>query len=127
MPEKTVSIWATHADWSEDTLHHLTCPSYTEDGDSQGSEFSRAFGVSLDDDLLEVARVEVGCSLLAALEDFSYATSICDSLTEQGLGQTPQPFNQLVLAYDHRFTGTPSTASIRGVIVHYIASVSYRE
>lgn len=127
MPEKTVSIWAAHADWADDTLHAITSPCYTEDGDCLGSEFSRAFGVSLDDDLREVAHVESGCSLLAALEDFSYAASICDSLSQQGLVLTPQPFNQLLLAYETTFAGVPRSASIRGVTFHYITSVSYRE
>ena len=127
MPEKTVSIWVAHADWAADTLHAITSPRYTEDGDCLGSEFSRAFGVSLDDDLQEVAQVESGCSLLAALEDFSYAASLCNSLSEQGLVLTQQPFNQLLLAYETTFSGAPQSASIRGVTFHYIASASYHE
>ncbi|MGA3828094.1 immunity 22 family protein [Pseudomonas chlororaphis] len=123
---KTVSIWVANTGWDIPTLQQATTPSYSEDGDFLGSDFTKAFALDfIDDDLMEADKVEITSSLPDAVEGFSYDSEISKSINRQPT-KIP-PIDTVILVYELQYSGALAKNLIKGKEFIYVGSFEYRE
>ncbi|WP_124322818.1 immunity 22 family protein [Pseudomonas chlororaphis] len=123
---KTVSIWVAHTGWDIPKLQQVTTPSYSEDGDFLGSDFTKAFALDfIDDDLMEADKVEVTSSLPDAIEGFSYDSEISSSINRNPV-KIP-PIDTVILVYELQYSGALAKNLIKGEEFIYVGSFEYRE
>ncbi|WDH20651.1 immunity 22 family protein [Pseudomonas chlororaphis] len=123
---KTVSIWVANTGWDIPTLQQATTPSYSEDGEYLGSDFTRAFALDfIDDDLMEADKVEITSSLPDAIEGFSYDSEISNSINRNPT-KIP-PTDTVILIYELQYSGTPTRSLIKGKEFIYSGCFEYRE
>ena len=121
----TVSLWLGRAK-SADALWAALDVQFSDDGDSIGSEFSRAFGIDCYDDALREAEFydAPGATLAEFFRGASHESTVLSRFMARGVTVEPGT-NCLVLLYDCRHS-QPSTAQLTGVAFTCMGAVSYR-
>ncbi len=119
----TVSLWLGNAS-SLDLLEAYTQVGYSEDGDFEGSDFTRDFGISYyDDDFKEVDSLHSSKLIATILDGFSYDKKIIP-LFERLLGEVlDSEINSVVLLYNFHYTGSIKISSKQGVELKYMGFV----
>lgn len=126
--KKTVSIWTANADWQQPTLREIVTPAYSDDGESQGSEFSNAFSLGfIDDDFIEADIVEPTKFLEKAVEDFSYDSDIVAEIKKNNTPPLSAKINTIIAIYDFAYEGKITTSILRGVEVTYRGQFKYQD
>jgi len=123
---KTVSIWVANTGWDIPTLQQATTPSYSEDGEFIGSDFTKAFALDfIDDDLMEADKIETTSSLQDAVEGFSYDSEIFNSINKNPT-KIP-PIDTVILVYELQYSGAITNNLIKGKDFIYAGCFEYHE
>jgi hypothetical protein len=128
MEEKgTVSLWLGNFSSEELWAKYLEIV-YSDDGDFEGSEFTKAFDIDYyDEDFKEsdfYAQSSISPQML--LEGFSYDDQIISEF-EQLIGSSLQkPYNCVLLLYNFRYDGTVIEAKKDDSILRYMGQTAYR-
>jgi hypothetical protein len=121
----TVSLWLGKTD-SFESLESALQVSYSEDGDFEGSPFTKGFNIKFYDEGCREAEFfdKSSDSIETLLEGFSYDniivpkfSALTDSLTQQ--------YNAVVLLYNFRYIGSVLEWNHRLVYFKFLGSVSY--
>ncbi|MEO0838325.1 MAG: immunity 22 family protein [Cyanobacteria bacterium J06643_5] len=120
----TVSLWLGKTN-SPESLENILQIFYSEDGDFEGSVFTRAFGINFyDDDFREAEFLEESYNNIDnLLEDFSYDNIIIPRFSAV-ISPLQQRFNTVVLLFNFRYSGTIEEWE-ETVYLKYFGSVSY--
>ncbi|MGE7955803.1 immunity 22 family protein [Pseudomonas sp. NPDC089530] len=125
---KFVSIWIANTNWEDSTLREVLKPSYSEDGDFLGSEFTNAFALGyIDDDKIEAETIELTTSFADAIDGFSYDTDILNDMKIKKILSNDTPIDTIVLIYDYEFNASTDAEAIRDKYFLYIGKFEYRE
>ncbi|WP_347903501.1 immunity 22 family protein [Pseudomonas purpurea] len=125
---KTVSIWIANTHWDITTLQEVVSPSYSEDGDSLGSAFTRAFSLGfIDDDLIEIDIIKPTYSLAEAITGCSYDTALLSAINSRPAHLHPVTIDTIVLIYDHEAPVTLETNTIRDKQFLHVGKFKYSE
>lgn len=126
--KKTVSIWTANADLHQSTLREILTPTYSDDGESLGSEFSNAFSLGfIDDDFIEADIVEPTKHLEEAVEDFSYDSEIIDEIKKKNTSPLSEKINTIIAVYDYAYEGKTTMSKLRGVEFTYRGQFEYQD
>jgi len=119
-----VSAWIGHAA-SSDVLDAAVSSTYTEDGDSLGSPFGRAFTIEHYDSAAREARYleRPAQSLEELLSGASYEDVVVPRLS--ACASSPVEGNCVVLLYDCRHDG-PTRWDSEQLALRYVGTVRYR-
>lgn len=125
---KYVSIWVAHTNWDDSILREVLSPSYSEDGDFLGSEFTNTFTLGyIDDDKIEAETIEPTTSFADAIDGFSYDTDILNDMKIKKNLSNDTPIDTIVLIYDYEFNGSSNVKAIRDKYFLYIGKFEYWE
>ena len=125
---KTVSIWTAKTDWEPSTLQEIMVPTYSEDGNSLGCEFTNTFSLGfIDNDFIEADTVDSTNSLESAIEGFSYDSDISSDIKSKNIQPTNQTIDTLIAIYDFTFQGNPPARVIRGKEITFRGTFTYKE
>lgn len=122
----TVSLWLGVTD-SPGSLENILQVSYSEDGDFEGSAFSRAFNIGFYDEDFREAEVLEGSydSIDALLSGFSYEDIIIPRFSNL-IGSLTKKFNTVVLLYNYKYDGSVIQLQDQSLNLLFFGSVSYK-
>lgn len=103
-------------------------PTYSEDGNSLGCEFTNTFSLGfIDNDFIEADTVDSTNSLESAIEGFSYDSDISSDIKSKNIQPTNQTRDTLIAIYDFTFQGNPPARVIRGKEITFRGTFTYKE
>jgi hypothetical protein len=121
-----VSLWAGIF-VSPQTFSEVVATVYTEDGDFDPSEFAATFGIDYyDEDFFEANWFGVAERVIKLLNMFSYYEIIVDRFASLLPATVQATANAIILLYNFEYDGHVRAATVRGVELAYLGSVSYR-
>lgn len=121
----TVSLWLGVAD-SIESLDAYTNTSYSEDGEFEGSEFTRSFDIQYhDENFKEAECIDRSKSVASLLEGFSYDDTIVPQFEELLGKELITGMNAVVLLYNFNYKGSKRDARTAQIQLRYMGSVRY--
>jgi hypothetical protein len=121
-----VSLWLGKAKSSDD-LEEALQVFYSEDGDFNGSEFTRGFQIEFYDENFKESEFyeESKDSLMSLLEGFSYDRIIIPRFSD-AVESIKENFNTVMLLYNFRYVSNVTEWQKEEVYFKFITSISYQ-
>jgi Immunity protein 22 len=120
-----VSLWLCRAN-SSDELDEVLQVFYSEDGDFEGSEFTKGFHIDFYDENFKESEFyeKSNDSLESLLEGFSYEDVIVSRFSE-AVGSLKESFNAVMLLYNFRYDSDVFNWQYRAIDFQFFGAISY--